>query len=194
MRLGFDIDDCITKTTETFCKIGNDLFNLGLVPDLLTSNSVKFEDLGLVTNEQVAQIKEEYYRLHIFRNIEPHESAIQSLRLVNDETIYFITSRNDYDMNELTKDTHYWFKTHGIKNYELIFTDDKYSVINELKLDIFVEDNISQIQKLQYIDNLRIIMPKRPWNHEKAQSLTNVESVDRWDEIIQKIKQYDQKN
>ena len=58
MKLGFDIDDCITKTTETFCKVGNQLFNLNLEPNLLNSNSVKFEDIGLVTYEQVVKIKE----------------------------------------------------------------------------------------------------------------------------------------
>lgn len=61
MRIGFDIDDCITKTAQTFCQYYNTLFKNHLEFELLTSPTAKFEDTRLVTIEQVSKVKKKYY-------------------------------------------------------------------------------------------------------------------------------------
>ena len=194
MRIGFDIDDCITKTTQTFCGFSNILFNNNLNYKLLTSPSAKFEDTGLINYNQVKKIKETYLSKIIFRTIAPYPDAVKTLINLQHSTIYFITTRDDYKKDFLLDDTEYWFRSRGINNFEILITNNKPTIINKLHLDIFIEDNILQVKKIQEKSNVRIIVPKRPWNWEYRNVIKDVQFVKSWSEINLLINRYDKEN
>lgn len=165
MRIAFDIDDCITQTTQTFCKYYKSIYGKDLHITQLTSRSAKFEDTGLVTSSQVRKIKDNYHKDRIFRKIEAYPGSVDNLKNLDSEKIYFITTRNDYFQNDLDSDTRYWFYSNSIYNYDLIITQDKPTILKALEIELFVEDNLSQIDRIRNMSNdLRIIVPSRPWN------------------------------
>lgn len=190
MLIGFDLDDTITKTAETFCKYSKDLHGIEISPRMLTATSAKFEDTGLIDKDQVALIKKEYFKDRIFRSIPSHKGAVDTLKHLQFVQLFFITTRNDYSYAELKEDTAYWLSSHGIRNYKLFFTNDKATIIKNLKLDLFIEDNISEVLKIRQQSALPLIIPARPWNIGSGNSIPNTFMVENWAGILKEIYRY----
>jgi uncharacterized HAD superfamily protein len=183
MRIGIDIDDCITQTAQNFCSYYAFISKSPLSVKQLTTPNAKFEDTGLVTLEEVKSIKKKYLKDRIFRKIRPYPYSIEVLKkLCIRHKLFFISTRNDYATNLITEDTNHWFNNRGIRDYELILTQDKPTQIKRLKLDLFIEDNLYQITKIRESTNVKILVLERPWNRGNL-SIEKVTPVKNWKAI-----------
>lgn len=193
MVIGSDVDDCLTKTTQAFCYLAKKLFGIELNLKQLCAQSVKFEDLRLISPSQVAEIKMEYYRLRLFKNINSYSHIKNFLKLTHFNKVYFITSRDDYDKHFLMMDTMTWLKRRGAKNFEVIFNKDKSHEINRLGITDFIEDNPIQIHNIIDTTQAKVIMPERPWN-SIIKPNNRIVKVKNLNEIYLKLNNDDNKN
>lgn len=188
MKIAFDIDDCITQTAQTFCRYYTSIYGKNLSVNELTSRSGKFEDTGLISKNQVKKIKESYHKDRVFRNIKPYSGSVVILKNLSKEKIYFITTRNDYFQTDLEADTRYWFQKYDIYNYDLVFTQDKSKVLEDLGIELFVEDNLNQIDQIRNTSNdITIIVPTRPWNTKELNLRDDLISMKNWEEFNYKL-------
>lgn len=183
MRIGFDIDDCLTKTTQQFCEYYNKIFDTKIEYEDLDAKSGKFEDTGLVTHEEGKLIKDYYKKDRIFKVIPPYEDALDKLKELNSIDKLFVTSRDDYDFDLIDTDTKYWFDSQGIENYKIIFSKEKSKIVNDNNLDLFLEDNLMFIDDLLENTNAKIFAPIRPWNQKYISNYPNVLFFNKWQEI-----------
>lgn len=193
MVIGSDIDDCLTQTTQTFCYLAKQLFGINLKENQLNSQSVKFEDLGLISPSQVAEIKMEYQKLRLFKHINSYSFIKTFLKLTHFNKVYFITSRDDYDIHFLMMDTTSWLKRRGAKNFEVIFNKDKSYEINRHGITDFIEDNPIQIYNIINTTQARVIMLERPWN-STIKPNKRIIKVKNLNEIYLKLNNHDNKN
>lgn len=188
-RIGIDIDNTIGKYLEVFCDTANRVFGKSISIADMTDMSVHFENLGLLTGEQVKHIKSLDEELLTFKKMNFYPDAVDVLQTLSKEIdVFFISNRDNYDYAEMKSHTAEWLATEGINSYvDIIFTQDKRKISDELELDYFVEDNLSEVQKL--IGGVSpIFVLSRPWNSAKEINHASVNYVKDWYEIDETIR------
>lgn len=107
--------------------------------------------------------------------LEPMDGAVESISKIRGagHDIIFITSRKPAAKQQ----TYQWFLNHGIWYVSIKFCEAKLDMLQQIKPDIYIEDNPYQIQEA--IDNgIRIIIYDKPYNrHIKNERVKNWEDI-----------------
>ena len=96
-----------------------------------------------------------------FSNLQPIPGAIETINRLknNGHQIYFITSRS----SKATHDTYEWMDAHGLGIENIFFDRDKAWVAKRLGLDMFVDDNLSNLDAISE-RGIETICFDHPWN------------------------------
>jgi len=191
MKIGVDIDDCITKTVDIYCEIANTLLELSIKSTDILHLDGKIESTGLISTEQMEKINEEIYRRRAFRDLEIHTDCKEVLtRLHNSgEEIILVTSRDNY--LEIEEDTKFWLQKEGILYDGLILAGIKGPAISENGIDVFIDDRISYIEEAVNAGAKGIIFTQ-PWNKSYKPG-SEVERARNWLEIERVLQDYKRK-
>ena len=184
MRIGIDIDDTITYSSDTFLEYAK-RYN-------------KEKSINFVINENTLDVKMSYgwkddnlkeflskYLVEILDNTSPKEDAIDIINKLklDGNQIYFITARGykeiDKDMYKLTRD---WLYKHKFKYDQLIINSKtKIAECKKYKIDVFIDDNYQHCKSIK--ENLNIPVYLFATRYNKDINDKSIKKVNNWFEI-----------
>lgn len=184
MRIGIDIDDCITQTVERYCELASELFNRNIIKDQLLHISGKLEAQGMVTAEEFQLLRKSLAEQRFFKSILAHSGAIDAIKELSiQHQIFFITSRDDY--SEAKEDTLFWMQSQGITSPTIFFSSQKDLIIKDNKIDIFIDDRESYVAQALNAGAQPIFFAQL-WNQEH-QLTHQIPRFSRWKDIVSHI-------
>ena len=158
MRIGIDIDNTITNTSDYIKKM--------LVKNNLSELSSDFDNYTkeeLVKYDKLIRNNIEDIMINCDLNKEAKE-VIE--KLYQKHEIYLITARSNYFSNKLYQITLDYLKKHGILFHELLFGyEEKREVCLEKQIDIMLDDNVKVMESLNNT-NIRNILFQTEHNKE----------------------------
>ncbi len=189
MRIGIDIDNCISNFDDTllneYLKHDKELRNTGIINE-------KVENLRKGMFDWTNEEENRFYNSNIetfVKNLKPLEDSPYYIKKLKDDghEIYIITGRNNGEYinpHELTKE---WLNKYDIIYDELIFTNayDKHAkteVCFKENIDLMIEDNTKI--SLDLINNGIKVFTMNTRYNQKEKSL---DRVYKWKEIYERI-------
>ena len=185
MKIGIDIDNTITYTTEMimhYARIFGQERGLNIVPD---PSHYYLED-ALGWDKETAEVFLDQNLHNIYNHIEPKEKAAEVIReLKNDHELILITSRNRrfHNVEQVTAD---WLHRNGIVYDKLILNAtenmhffSKLKVCMDNSVDVMIEDHHELIQEICPV--LPVIVFDYPYNSHLTND--NIIRVKSWGEI-----------
>ena len=189
MKIGIDIDNCISNFDDTllkeYLKHDKELRNTGIInenPEYLRKGMFDW------TKEE----EENFYKENIeeiVKKLKPiKETPYYINKLKQDgHKIYIITGRNNGEYKNPYKLTEEWLKKYDIKYDELILTDayDKHAktqVCLENNIDLMIEDSIRISLDLRE-NGVKVYTRNTRYNQKEQ----NLDRVSNWKEIYEKI-------
>lgn len=181
MKIGIDIDDVITDTSDTIYKyiLKNDT-NQEIIPYLVE-----------IMRGEIPEFAKDFIdknTLKIFSTVKVKENAQNIIKkLLNDgNDIYIITSRGEQHYKESKKLTLNYLKNNNIE-YKKIFFDsfEKTKICKENNIDILVDDSVKYCEEFKKQDGIAIVFTSKVNEHIK----TNITRVTNWLELYDKIKE-----
>lgn len=172
MKIGIDIDDTITNTTE---KIMEYVTNSGMDIDL-------GEDFCNYTYEQLDNYKKliEKYIEPIFSSVSLKDDCVSVInKMKNDgNLIYIITARSNRYSNNVYDLTVEYLSKNGIIYDKLLFGyENKKDICIVEKIDYMIDDNISVYDSLVDTHTKPILFGKNNGKRKNVDSWNNVLSV-----------------
>lgn len=189
MKIGVDIDNTITHTTEMimhYARIFGAELGLNTVPD---PHYYYLED-ALGWDRETADLFLNSYLGRIYREMRPKEQAVEVLRqLKNEHELVLITSRNQ-QFPEVEKVTLDWLARYDIVYDDLILNAtpnmhffSKLEACLQHGVEVMIEDHHDLI--LELAQAFPVIVFDYPYNrHIQAE---NVYRVCHWQEVLERI-------
>ncbi|MGI5879049.1 MAG: 5' nucleotidase, NT5C type [Syntrophomonadaceae bacterium] len=185
MKIGVDIDNTITYTTEMimqYATLYGQENQLNIIPDL---NHYYIED-ALGWDKEHANKFLLAYLGDIYRNIKPKEQAVEVLQeLKKDHELVLITSRN-LMFPQVQEATSGWLTSYGIEYDHLVLntTDNmhffsKLDVCLKYGVDVMIEDHHELAAEISEV--LPVILFDYPYNRHLVSD--NIVRVNNWNEI-----------
>jgi uncharacterized HAD superfamily protein len=185
MRLGIDIDDVVTNTSEAINKL-----------IMQESDNEKLQELkehmkeimkGNISNLDVLAFCSENY-VNVYKIVKIKENAKEVIqRLLNKgNEIYFITARGErMGFFKGSEDaTIEFLKENDLKYNELIFgAMDKATVCLENKIDVFIDDSVEHCEDVSKVGVKSIVFT----SGVNKDITTDIERVNDWLELENKI-------
>ncbi len=195
MRIGIDIDNCISNFDDTllkeYLKHDKELRNTGII-----NESPEYLRKGMF--DWTEEEEKSFYNANIenfVKKLKPLEDSSYYIKKLknNGHEIYIITGRNNGEYtnpNELTKE---WLNKYDIVYDKLIFTNayDKHAktkVCLENNIDLMIED--SRRISLDLINNGIKVYTMNTRYNQKEQTL---DRVSKWKEIYERISKLNKK-
>lgn len=191
MRIGVDIDNTITHTTEMimhYARIFGAERGLSTVAD---PNYYYLED-ALGWDHDTAEEFLNSYLGRIYREMRPKDQAVEVMQRLKDEhELLLITSRNQ-QFPEVEQVTLEWLERYGIAYDGLILNAtpnmhyfSKLGVCLENGIEVMIEDHHDLILELS--QSLPVIVFDYPYNRHITAD--NIFRVNHWDEVLELINQ-----
>lgn len=190
MRIGIDIDDTITATTEIIDFYAKEYTEKVLKREFKIH---KIDDLDPMwakfvykwTNEEDDRFWDLYYEKNM-ENVKPKENAIKVINeLYKDNEIIIISARWDKHSGIIQTITKEWFEKYKIKYHKLYLGHkDKRKIVEENKIDLFIDDSLKTCNEIQNMGIKSLIMTTRL---NKNINIGNLTRVNNWDEIYEEI-------
>ena len=184
MRIGIDIDDTITNSSDTFVKYAkkyNDENNIKYPIDQSTLDPQKSFGWDIINvNEFLDQYLED-----VLNNTDAKDDSIEIINKLKEEgnEIIFITSRSENEIkNSMFELTDKWLKKHNYK-FDLLVIDskEKNNDCIKYKIDVFIDDNYNNCKKVKETTKIPVILYSTRYNiKEKDNSIIRVNN---WFEI-----------
>lgn len=165
MNIGIDLDNTVGKYLQIFCRRANELYGKNLSIQDMISPDVRFESIGLLSQEQVISLKKLDQEQETFLNMPMYEDAKKVLQsLCQEADVFFITSRDNYELKLMHRHTQEWLSRNEIVQYrKILFQKQKGTTAKKLRLNCFVEDNLQEALSIApFVD--RVFLLERPWN------------------------------
>ncbi len=195
MRLGFDLDEVIAKTSTMCVEYLNQEFdcNFGIeVFEQYEFDGNQYSDDFEKQKLAVDALEYAIMDVKLMGTMKPYTGAVKALNYLKRKghKIFIITKRDAY----LTGTTRQWLQDHGIPFDKLVLTDraDKGDIARELKLDFFVDDvesNLYELYKAQARWKKGLALMTRPWNENEYIDTTKFTRVSDWNDILKLISQ-----
>ena len=187
MRLGIDIDDVLTNTSETI----NELI-------MNESDSEKSQELkehmkeimkGNISDFDVLAFCSENY-VNVYKRVKLKENAKEVIKRLLDRgyEIYFITARGERmgffkGAEEATLE---FLKANDIKYNEIILgAMDKATVCLENKIDVFIDDSVEHCEDVSKVGVKSIVFT----SGVNKDVVTDIDRVNDWLELEDKIRE-----
>lgn len=197
MKIGIDIDDTIMNTFETMLiyadKYHKEVLHKSNNPKPIgnSDNSYLQDIYGWTEDELIDFLNKEW--VDLIKKCPPKKDASKYINKLYDTgyEIYFITARStrfstkENDVKEITKD---FLKNNNIKYTNIIFNaKDKVTPCLDNNIDIFIDDSPNICRLLNDVDIKAYLMTSIT---NKNIKIDNIERVNSWSEIYNKIKEY----
>ncbi len=189
MKIGIDIDEVVVEFVRGYLKIYEKRHGQKFVfEDFFTYNL--WEPLK-ITKEEAIEIANEFYNSIHFDNIEFVDGAKEAIYVLAERNdLFIITSRPIH----IKRQTEQFIKKHFPDIFSNIFYSGDFTrsgktkaeICRDLKLDIFLEDNI--IYALECAKNgTKVFLLDKPWNQSQEEH-ENIMRVKHWNEILELLK------
>ena len=176
MRIGIDLDDTICSTSKSFNKYQN---------KYLKEKKIIYDDLW--SNPKYKKEFLEQYLLLIYKNAKIKKNASKILnKLKEKHELYIITARKKDYIPNIKEEIYYYLKNNNITVNKInIDAKDKVDACLNNQIDIMIEDNIYNCNKLQE-NNIDTILYDEEKNYKYiSQRASN------WKEIEKQIEKYE---
>lgn len=188
MRIGIDIDNCISNFDDTllkeYLKHDKELRNTGII-----NEKAQYITKGMFDWSE--EEEKSFYNANIERiakELKPLKDApyyIQKLKEEND--IYIVSGRNNGEYKEPYKMTEEWLKNNNILYDKMILTNsnnehEKTEVCIENNIDLMIEDSIRHCLDLKK-NGIKVYTMNTRYNIKEK----TLERVSSWKEIYEKI-------
>lgn len=180
MKIGLDIDDTITDTTELMIEYAKEYFktdDIEFIKSILSAPKIECELLEFFDKYLVEMMSK--YKLK-----SNAKEVIERLRQSGNKII-IITARGATIKNVIDVTLEY-FKTHGIEVDDIVFRlRDKSKYCVENNIDLLVDDSISVLEKVQQLGIKTLL-----FNSIKNKDIdTSLDRVNSWLEVEKYINQ-----
>ena len=187
MRLGIDIDDVVTNTSEAIGELITHESNPQILKEL--QQNMKEIMKGNISNLDVLAFCSENY-VNVYKIVKIKENAkevIQRLLNAGDE-IYFITARGErMGFFKGAEDaTLNFLRENDVKYNDIIFgAMDKAAVCIENKIELFIDDSVEHCEDVNKAGIKSIVFTSRV----NKDTPTNIERVNDWLELEKRIEE-----
>ena len=187
MRLGIDIDDVVTNTSETIGELIAHESNPQVLKEL--QQNMKEIMKGNISNLDVLAFCSENY-VDVYKIVKIKENAREVMqRLLNaGDEVYFITARGErMGFFKGAEDaTLNFLKENDVKYNEIIFgAMDKAKVCLENKIDLFIDDSVEHCEDVNKAGIKSIVFTSRV----NKDTSTSIERVNDWLELEKRIEE-----
>ena len=189
MKYGFDLDDTLADTASVInkyaIKFDKEYLNgNGELKDINDSKSYYYFAEGLNWNkENIVRFFEIYY-LEILKEVEIKPFVKETINKLKkgEHEIYIITARRKREDEIVEKITKDW-----LKNNEILYDDlfinikEKSKIVNQLKIDIFVDDSYENCIDVKRNTNAKVYMLNTKYNigilDNQVNRINNIDEV-----------------
>lgn len=193
MNLGFDIDEIVADITGSMLEYMYTEF--GIIRSISVFKKYGLDECRYVFDDElnteiIKQLCKLVHSNTFLYDLRPVYGAVESINVLHSKghKIHFITARPDIN-NETT---HKWFAKYSIP-YDSITTTNgmsKGEIINELKLDTFIDDHIKYLDSIAKVNknNTKLFLLDKPWN--LCYTNSRIKRVLNWPQILGEINEY----
>jgi hypothetical protein len=167
IKIGLDLDGCISNWSKRFSEVARIVFgeHLPLVEDESQIKAWDWTKWYPLTKKEISMIWDEVDKIPKFwETLEVlNEDDFKSLvdftnKYQNEVVVYFITNRHETPGKNTHLQTVNCLKKNGIENPQVIVIRDKASIIKDLQIDYFVDDNSDNIKDVLAQINVMVNM------------------------------------
>lgn len=188
MRIGIDIDDTITNSSDIFIEFAkeyNKKYNMNFN---INTNTLDFSK-AFGWNELNANYFLKKNLKKILENVNAKKYSVEIINQLKEEKneIYFITARRNSEVKNMFELTKKWLDFNNYKYNKLIIECiDKANACKEYKIDVFIDDSYNNCKLVQIINNIPVIVFKTRYNSNVEDN--SIIMVDNWLEIYEILK------
>lgn len=188
MRIGIDIDDTMSDTFDYLMPYIAEFFKLDI--KYLRDNNISYNTLTEKMKKREFEFAKKYYDKVIPNTpFKPKVAEyIDKIKKLGHEII-IITARDKKLYTDEYKTTIEELRNNGINYDKLICNFDKAKVCEIEKIDIFIDDSIVNCNKVNELGIETILFNSKKNKRDK----TNLDRVDSWQEVYERINKYDKK-
>lgn len=191
MIIGIDIDDTITETIKQI-----DIYAKEYTEQILKRNFQIHEtncndpmwarSVYGWTDEEDKNFWDLYY-VKVIENVKPKANAVKIINeLYKTNEIIIITARWERKSGTINKIIKEWFVKHNINYHKLYMGHlDKRDIVQENKIDLFIDDSIKTCSEIKSLGVKTIIMTTRLNENIDTKEIIRVNN---WNEINEQIK------
>lgn len=166
MKIGFDIDDTITNSSEVFVKYATQYNYLKSIKFPINTNEL---DLTLAFGWD-EENKKEFNKLYLKKVLNeaiPNKDVISVINCLKKQgnMIFLITARNNSEISNMYSITKKWLIKNQV-NYDYLFINcaDKLTVCVKNDIDVFVDDNISTCKNIYENSKTNVLIYTTKYN------------------------------
>ena len=186
MKIGIDIDDTMTNTFDYLMPYISEFFEVDI--DYLKENNISYSTFPEKMKKRELEFAKKYYDIVIPNT--PFKTGvsenIKKIKSLGNEII-IITARDKTLYTDEYKTTIEELKNNNIFYDKLICNFDKSKVCKEEKIDLFIDDSISNCNKVAQLGIQTILFNSKSNINIK----TNLNRVNSWYELYEIIKNMD---
>ena len=184
MKIGIDIDDTMTDTFDYLMTYIAEFFNIDI--KYLKDKNISYSTFPKEMKERELEFARKYYDKVIpgtpFKpKVAEYIDKIRNL----DHKIIVITARDKTLYTDEYKTTIEELKNNNIHYDKLICDFDKAKVCKNEKIDLFIDDSISNCNKVNELGIETILFNSK----SNINTKTNLYRIDNWKDIYEKIKE-----
>lgn len=194
MIIGIDIDDTISDTYAYLFPYAQKYTAEDLGRKIEISDKNRYiENMHKWTEEEEKQFFDKYYE-ETLQNVKPKLFAAETMKQLKKEghKIVLITARFPFDKFDVKETTQKWLKENNIQYDELIINaQNKAEIAKRKKVDIFIDDNIHNCEKVEEVQIKTFMMDaidNLNYRNDK------IEKVYSWPHFYQQIHNIEEEN
>ena len=184
--IGIDLDGVIVNFSKGFIELAREVYGKKL-PKLKSSNDIKtwkFEEWYPIIEEQVDELfniyihnSEDFWINLSILDLDGWKLLRSKFSNSNEYRVYFITHRSKGQ--NLFNQTVQWLRNHAWNSPQVIFSKEKYKVINGLDIEYFIDDNLEICSEVSEKTNAKTFIMDYPYNRiEGNNNLIRVKSLE----------------
>lgn len=189
MRIGIDIDDTITNSSDTFVKYAKRYNNEKCIIHEINQNTLDPQKSFGWDKKNI----DEFLKNYLEAVLNDTEAKIDSIEIINKlknegNEIIFITSRSENEIeNNMFELTNSWLKKYGY-NFDLLVIDskEKSDDCSKYKIDVFIDDNYNNCKKVKEITKIPVLLYSTRYNINKNDN--SLVRVNNWFDIYNFLK------
>lgn len=178
MTIGIDLDDTITDTSVYFTKLLSEYFNID--EDYLINNRIYYINLPKELESKREEFEKYAFNKSIFQiPLKKNARSIINKMKKNGNKIIIITARDRKTFDSPNNKTKEQLDRLKINYDKIICTRDKVSACKKEKIDVMIDDSISNLKKLESQVKIRILFNS---NYNKTREVEFIR-FNTWKEI-----------
>lgn len=182
MKIGIDIDDTMADTFDYLMPYIAEFFDVNI--KYLKDNNISYSNLPKEMKKREREFAKKYYD-KVIPNTPFKPKVAEYIDKIKDlgHEIIVITARDKTLYTDEYKTTIEELKNNNIQYDKLICDFDKAKVCKDKKVDLFIDDSITNCNKVKELGIETILFSSKSNINDK----TNLYRIDNWKEIYEEI-------